>query len=208
MRLCASRVGCLLNQENLANEVGISATTINHWLAVLEASYLIFRIQPYFENLGKRIIKAPKLYFFDVGLVSYLINIETKTQMSRDPLRGHLVENLAVLELMKARLNLGREPNLYFFRDNHNNEVDIVYKKAHQLIPVEIKSAKSFAPAFLKGLKYFRQLTPERVSNGYCVYAGSQSYDIDGFRLINYKNLADIFQEEDESQLSTDPNEF
>ena len=73
LRLCASRVGCILNQESLANEVGVSATTINHWLGVLEASYLIFRVQPYFENLGKRVIKAPKIYFFDVGLVSYLI---------------------------------------------------------------------------------------------------------------------------------------
>lgn len=196
MRLCASRVGCLLNQESLANEVGISATTVNHWLAVLEASYLIFRIQPYFENLGKRIIKASKIYFFDVGLVSYLINIETKTQMSRDPLRGHLVENLVILELMKARLNHGLEPNLYFFRDSHNNEVDIIYKRAHQLIPIEIKSAKSFDSSFLKGLNYFRGLAPDRVSSGYCVYAGSQSYTVDGFRLINYKNLGDLFVEE------------
>jgi len=132
--------------------VGVSSTTINHWLGVLEASYLIFRVQPYFENLGKRVIKAPKIYFFDVGLVSYLIDIETTVQMSRDPLRGHLVENLVVLELVKTRLNQGLDPNLYFFRDNHKNEVDLLYKKAHELIPIEIKSAKSFDRTFLKGL--------------------------------------------------------
>lgn len=196
MRLCASRVGCVLNQENLANEVGISATTVNHWLSVLEASYLIFRIQPYFENLGKRIVKAPKLYFFDVGLVSYLINIETKVQMSRDPLRGNLVENLVVLELMKARLNQGLDPNLYFFRDSHKNEVDVIYKRANELIPIEIKSAKSFSSSFLKGLNYLRQLAPERVRSGYCVYGGSHSYVVNGFHLINYKNVSEIVLKE------------
>ncbi len=192
MRLCASRVGCFLNLENLANEVGVSATTINHWLSVLEASYLIFRVQPYYENFGKRIIKASKLYFFDVGLVSYLINIENKTQMSRDPLRGHLVENLVVLELMKERLNRGLEPNLYFFRDNHNNEIDIIYKRAHELIPIEIKSAQTFDKSFLQRLNYFRRLAPERVIEGYCIYAGSQNYAVDGFHLINFKKTREI----------------
>ena len=194
LKLCAARVGSILNQENLSNEVGVSTTTINHWLSILEASYLIFRIQPYFENFGKRAIKSSKIYFFDVGLVSYLLDIESTSQMSRDPLRGNLVENLVVLELMKARLNQGLDPNLYFFRDNHKNEVDLIYKKAHDLIPIEIKSAKSFDHSFLKGLKYFRQLTIDRVPCGYLVYAGSMSYNIDGFRLINYKNVNIITQ--------------
>lgn len=197
MRLCAGRVGCILNQDNLANEVGISSTTVNHWLSILEASYLIFRIPPYFENFGKRLIKSPKLYFFDVGLVSYLINIETKGQMSRDPLRGNLVENLVVLELMKARLNQGLEPNLYFFRDNHKNEVDIIYKKAHELTPIEIKSASSFDRSFLKGLHYFRQLAAGRVPEGYCVYGGPHSYQVDGFYLLNYKHVSDIVLSEE-----------
>lgn len=194
LRLCASRVGCILNQESLANEVGVSATTINHWLAILEASYLIFRIQPYFENLGKRVIKAPKLYFFDVGLVSYLIDIETTVQMSRDPLRGHLVENLVVLELFKTRLNQGLDPNLYFYRDNHKNEVDLIYKKAHELIPIEIKSAKSFDHSFLKGIEYFKKIIPDRVQTGYLVYAGGMSYKVDDFHLLNYKMAHQIVE--------------
>jgi len=191
LRLCASRVGSILNQENLANEVGISAPTVNHWLAILEASYVIFRIQPYYENFGKRVIKSPKLYFFDVGLVSYLLDIETTNQMSRDPLRGSIVENLVVLELMKARLNQGLEPNLYYFRDNHRNEVDLIYKKAHELIPIEIKSAQSFDPSFLKRLSYFRELAGDRVPTGFLVYAGS-GYNFNGFQLINYKKTCDI----------------
>jgi uncharacterized protein len=186
-RLCASRVGCILNQENLANEIGVSATTINHWLGILEASYLIFRVQPYFENLGKRLIKSPKIYFFDVGLVSYLIDIETIVQMSRDPLRGQLVENLVVLELFKTRLNQGLDPNIYFYRDNHKNEVDLIYKKGHELIPIEIKSAKSFDRSFLKGIQYFKNIIPDRVPTGYVIYAGGMSYKVDDFHLLNYK---------------------
>lgn len=195
LRLCAARVGCILNQANLANEVGLSATTVNHWLAVLEASYLIFRVQPYFENFGKRVIKSPKLYFFDVGLVSYLIDIETVTQMSRDPLRGNLVENLVVLELIKARINQGLEPNLYFFRDSHHNEVDLIYKRAHELIPIEIKSAQTYDSSFLKGLHYFQSMAPDRVPTGYLIYAGELSYHVNGFQLLNYKNLEKIVKE-------------
>lgn len=192
LRLCAARVGSILNQESLGNDVGVSATTINHWFTILEASYLVFRIQPYFENFGKRLIKSPKIYFFDVGLVSYLLDIETTTQMSRDPLRGALVENLVVLELVKARLNQGLEPNLYFFRDNHGHEVDLIYKKAHELIPIEIKSAKSFDPSFIKKLTYFRELTRGRVPVGYLVYSGELSYDVEGVKLINYKNVSRV----------------
>lgn len=192
LRLCAARVGSLLNYDNLANEVGVSATTIHHWFAILEASYLVFRIQPYFENFGKRIIKSPKIFFFDVGLVSYLLDIENLNQISRDPLRGALVENLVVLELMKARLNQGLDPHLYFFRDNHKNAIDLIYKKAHDLIPIEVKSAKSFDPSFLEGMKYFRQLAGERVSEGYLVYSGNMNYKVDSFHIINYKKVYEI----------------
>lgn len=190
-RLCASRVGQIFSQTNLANEVGVSAATIGNWLSILEASYVIFRIAPYYENFGKRLIKSPKLYFFDVGLVSYLLGIENINQISRDPLRGSIVENLVVLELIKARFNRGLEPNLYFFRDNHGNEVDLVYKRANDLIPIEIKSAKSFDPSFLKGLEYFGSLVGERMSKAFLVYAGKQAYKIEGkFSLVNYKDIA------------------
>lgn len=192
LRLCAARVGCVLNQENLGNEVGVSATTIGHWFAILEASYIVFRVQPYFENFGKRVIKSSKIYFFDVGLVSYLLDIETVAQVSRDPLRGQLVENLVVLELVKARLNQGLDPNLYFYRDNYGNEVDLIYKKAHELIPIEIKSAKSFDRSFIKNLIYFRKLVGERIPTGYLVYSGDLNYMVDGFQLMNFKDVSDI----------------
>jgi len=196
IRLCASRVGQVLKYDNLANEVGISATTIKHWLSILEASYIIFKVQPYFENFGKRIIKSPKLYFFDVGLVSYLIDIENQKQLSRDPLRGYLVENLVVLELMKARMNLGLEANLYYYRDSHQNEIDIIYKKANQLIPIEIKSSSTFDSSFLKVINYYRKLAAERVPHAWIVYAGNLSYQVNGAQLINYKQAHTIVTSE------------
>ena len=116
MMLAASRVGQIFNKDNLAGEVGVSAKTIGHWLSILEACYIVYRLPPYFDNFGKRAVKTPKIYFCDVGLVAYLLGIETVEQMARDPLRGHLFENLVVNELMKARFNQGLDPRLYFYQ--------------------------------------------------------------------------------------------
>lgn len=161
----------------------------HRWLSVLEASYLIFRLQPYYENLGKRVIKSPKLYFFDVGLVSYLLGIETVEQLSRDPLRGHLFENMVVLECMKMRMNRCLEPNLYYYRDSHQHEVDLIYKKGHELIPIEIKSAETADLSFSKGLAYFQGIAPDKVPCGYIIYAGQLEYTLGGFELCHYTHL-------------------
>lgn len=140
-------------------------------------------------------IKSPKLYFFDVGLVSFLLGIETTHQMSRDPLRGHIFENLVVLECMKTRMNQCLVPNLYYYRDSHHNEIDLIYKKANQLIPIEIKSSESFDHSFLKRLKYFQTIAPDKVPTGYVIYAGDQEYTVDHFELLSYKNSEKIFIE-------------
>lgn len=194
LRLCAGRIGQVLNQTSLANDVGVSNTTIQHWLSILEASYIVFRLQPYYENFGKRMIKSPKLYFFDVGLVSYLLGIENTGQMSRDPLRGNLFENLVVLECMKLRLNQCLEPNLYYYRDSHHNEVDLIYKKAHELIPIEIKSAESVDRSFLKSLKHFQGLLKDRVPAGYIIYGGDLTYLMDSFHLVSYRDVSRVFE--------------
>lgn len=196
--LCAGRVGQILNQSSLANDVGVSTTTIQHWLSILEASYLIFRLQPYYENFGKRMIKAAKLYFFDVGLVSFLLGIETSQQMFRDPMRGHLFENMVVLECIKTRINQGLSPNLFYYRDSHHNAIDLIYKKAQQLIPIEIKSSESVDPSFVKQLRYFQQLAPDKVSTGYIVYAGNLEYDFHNFALCSYKNCHQIVKTQED----------
>jgi predicted AAA+ superfamily ATPase len=152
------------------------------------------RLQPYFENFGKRMVKAPKLYFTDVGLATYLLGIETSIQMSRDPLRGNLVENLVVIELAKARLNQGLDPQLYFFRDVHGHEVDIVFQTGRELIPVEVKSAQTFDTKFTKNLRQFRELVGERCPSGYVVYTGDEEQTIGLFRLVTIANAASIVE--------------
>lgn len=192
MKLCAGRIGQILNVHSLSGDVGVSSHTINEWLSLLEASFIIIRLQPYFENFGKRIIKSPKLYFTDVGLATYLLDIETLEQINRDPLRGALVENLIILELYKARLNQGLDPQLYYFRDNHQHEIDVIFKKSQQLIPIEIKASKTIANDFFKGLNYFSKLIGSRCEQGYLVYAGEQQQRVDKFKVINYKEIYKI----------------
>lgn len=188
VRLCAGRIGQLLHFESLGNDVGVSSHTIKHWISILEASFIIFRLQPYHANFGKRIIKSSKLFFVDVGLASYLLGIEDIVQMSRDPLRGHLMENLVVLELIKARLSLGLDPQLYYFRDVQGHEIDVVFQKGSELIPMEIKSGTTFNQEFLKNLLFFQQTAGKQASNGYLIYAGEQEQKIQSIRLLNYSH--------------------
>lgn len=190
VRLCAGRIGQLLNAEGLGNDVGASSHTIKHWISVLEASYIVIRLQPYYENFGKRVIKSPKLYFTDVGLASYLLGIENAAQMDRDPIRGHLTENLVLLELMKARLNRGLDPQLYFFRDTHGHETDIVFQSGHQLIPIEIKASKTFNKEFVRGLEYFKDLVGDRCEKGFLIYGGDQEQTYHSFKVLNYNKSA------------------
>jgi predicted AAA+ superfamily ATPase len=192
VRLCAGRVGQVLNKGGLSNELGISTATVGQWLSILEASFVIFMLPPYFENFGKRMIKAPKLYFTDTGLASYLLGLENIEQMRRDPLRGFLFENLIILELLKTRLNMGMDPQLYYYRDNHQNEVDVIFKTANELVPIEIKAAQTFNPNFLRGLNFYQNLVGERVIKKYLVYSGDFEQQIDNTRVLNFKNTKQI----------------
>ena len=193
VRLCAGRIGQIFNAHQLSNEVGVSVPTIKSWLSILQASYVVFLLPPYFENIKKRLIKSPKLYFYDVGLAAYLLGIEAPGQLSRDPLRGALFENLVITELIKARYNQALESNLYFFRDSHQNEVDVVFKQGSWFTTAEIKSAQTFTPYFLKGLNYFRKLFPERMKSEFLVYDGELEQDIQGIHVTNYRTIAEKF---------------
>lgn len=195
IKICAGRIGQLINVEGIGNEVGVSSHTIRHWISILEASYIIFRLQPYFENFGKRIVKSSKIYFTDVGFATYLLGIETIQQLERDPLRGNLVENLLILELMKARLNLGLDPHLYFFRDTHGHEVDLIFQSGHELIPIEIKASKTFHSDFLKNILFFQNLSLERAPKGYLIYAGNQEQKIGSIELLNFMRASEIIKQ-------------
>jgi len=188
IKICAGRTGQLLNMEEIGGEIGVSANTVKEWISILEASFIVFRLQPYFENFGKRIIKSPKLYFTDVGLAVYLLGIENETQLTRDPLRGHLFENLVVLELMKSRLNRGMDPQLFYYRDVQKNEVDLIFKSGNLLIPIEIKSAKTYNSEFLETLRFFQVLAKDRAPKGYLIYGGMEEQSIHSIKLLNYQH--------------------
>jgi len=190
--LSASRVGQVFNKDSLAGEVGVSSKTIGHWLSILEACYIVYRLPPYFDNFGKRTVKSPKIYFCDVGLVAYLLGIETIEQMARDPLRGHLFENLVVNELMKARFNQGLDPRLYFYQITGRSEVDLIYQRGHELIPIEIKSSRTFNSSLISGIKSFTKIVPDRSANPYLIYSGDEEMKVGDVQLLNYRHAAKI----------------
>jgi predicted AAA+ superfamily ATPase len=188
LKLVASRIGQLINTQGLGQELGLSNHTIKQWLSVLETSFIIQRLEPYYQNFGKRVIKSPKLYFVDVGLASFLLDIETPLQMARDPLRGSLFENLVMMDLYKTQLHQGRSTPFYFYRDSNQKEIDCLYKKAGDLLPIEIKSSLTFSPNFFKNIKYFNILTKTNTPKGYVIYPGDMEITATSYELLNYKN--------------------
>ena len=192
IRLLAGRTGHVLNLHSLGNEIGVSGKTLKEWVSVLEASFIVFRLPPYFENFGKRITKSSKLYFTDTGLLCYLLGIEKPEQVARDPAFGHLFENLVVMEALKARLNQGLDPNLYFFRDNNRQEVDLVYKKGRKLFPVEIKASMTWSQDFLRGIDYFRRTVPDS-GKGTVIYSGELQPDLKAASVIHFKRTGELF---------------
>ncbi len=174
VRLCAGRVGQLLNLQSLGDDVGISHTTARTWLTLLEASYVVFLLRPWHTNLSKRQIKSPKLYFYDVGLASYLLGAENELHVNRHPLRGHLFENLVVLEALKYRYNRGRRNNLYFWRDAKGNEVDLLIEQGPDVVPVEIKAGATISSDWLKGLSIFAGKLPSPPKYRALVYGGTE----------------------------------
>lgn len=187
VRLCAGRIGQLINMEGLGNETGVSSHTVKHWISILEASFIVFRLQPYYENFGKRIVKTSKLYFTDTGLASYLLGIEDINQISRDPLRGNLIENLMILEMIKERFNHGKDSQLYFFRDAYGHEVDLIFQRGHELIPIEIKASQTIHRDFFKNLNFFTDLLGKRAPKGYLIYTGDKNQSFKEFEVLNYK---------------------
>ncbi|MBI2265170.1 MAG: ATP-binding protein [Armatimonadetes bacterium] len=183
--LLAGRVGQIVNHSSLSSDVGVTSTTIRSWLSVLQASYVVFELAPFFENIRKRVIKAPKIYFTDVGLAAFLLGIHTAEQASRDPLRGNLYENLVIAEIVKGAINKGIRPEIYFFRDSHGNEVDLLIKERGELIPIETKSSRTFTMDFVKGLERFQALGLDRVTAGAVLYGGEQRFDMRGVRVFN-----------------------
>jgi hypothetical protein len=190
LKVCATRVGQQINYSAIGNDCGIDQKTVLNWLGILEASFIAFRLQPYYNNLGKRLLQMPKLYFYDTGLCSSLLEIETEKQMANHPLRGLLFENLIILELLKSRLNRGLRSNLYYWKDRTGNEIDILLDQSAGTIPVEVKSASTFNQEFVKGLRYWQKLNPH-IKSSYLVYAGKAG-ELEGTHIVNWQQLQNI----------------
>ncbi|HSC24921.1 MAG TPA: ATP-binding protein [Candidatus Babeliales bacterium] len=174
IKLCAGRIGQVINYSSLAQDCGISHTTVYKWLTVLQASYILFLLQPFHKNFSKRLVKKPKLYFYDTGLACSLLGLEQESQVETHYLKGSLYENLVVLELLKARLNKGLLPNLYFWRDLAGHEVDLIAEWGGSIKAIEIKAGATLQPNFVKNVNYFCSLSPE--SKGYVLYPGQEGF--------------------------------
>ena len=202
MRLLAGRAGQLVNNSAIANEVGVSSVTIGSWLSILESSHLVYILKPWFTNRTSQVVKTPKVYFCDTGLAAYLLGIETPAQMQRDPLLGSLFENLAVTEALKARLNSGSEPNLYFFRNSKGLEVDLILKKQDKLQLFEVKSGKALNDEFTKNMEHFINLYSNYVDaskiKGTVIYSGDDYASYKDFSYINFHNIEAQFKNTEE----------
>jgi len=176
LRLCAGRIGQPLNMQSLGNDLGVSHTTVRHWLTLLEASYIVFLLPSWHANISKRQIKRPKLYFYDVGLACFLLSIQRVSHVDPHPLRGALFENLVMMEFLKHRLHRGLRSNLYFWRDPKGHEVDLIIDQGPYVTPVEIKSSQTIHGSFFKGLSTFsRRVKQHQVIHPTLVYAGADA---------------------------------
>jgi hypothetical protein len=189
VRLCAGRTGQLLNLSTLAADSGISHNTAKAWISVLEASYILFQLRPHHANFNKRLVKAPKLYFYDAGLVSWLLGIQTPQQLETHPLRGSIFETFVIAELMKFRLNRGEQPNLYFWRDSNGNEVDIIIEQGQHLIPIEIKSGKTVARDFFSSLDKWKALAGDLSLEPTLIYGGTDNYRHKKVRVTGWNDV-------------------
>ena len=196
LKLCASRIGSLFVASQLANEVGVSANTIKSWLSVLQASYIITLLPPYYENVPKRLVKTPKLYFNDTGIACYLLDIESPQQLARDKMRGPLFENLIVMEAIKQRLNQGKPSNAYFYRDSNQNEIDLLLKQGSEFTGIEIKSSMTYHKSFEQTLRRMAKYVLGNVKRRAVVYAGEMENDLGEIQLLHYSHLNRLLSQE------------
>ncbi len=189
LRLCAGRVGSLFNASELSNEVGVTVNTIRSWLSILQASYIVFMLHPYYENSRKRLTKTPKLFFYDTGLVCYLLGIETAQQLSSDRMRGHLFENMVIADLVKRYCNMGKSPEFMFYRDSNGNEIDLLVPSGQRMEGYEIKSAATYNSSFEKGFRNLPEQLSQRLVRRAVVYNGTQERRNAEIEVLRYFSL-------------------
>ncbi len=189
IKLCAGRTGQILDYTSLSNDCGISVSTAKEWLSILEASYVIFLLRPYYNNFNKRVIKRPKLYFYDTGLAAHILEIENTKQLESHYARGFLFENMIVAELLKKRYNSGKNSNLFFYRDSNQHEIDIIMDSASMRNLIELKSARTFTKDFMKEFKYWKKNIEKGNVRFFVVYGGDEDFDFLDTKVVSWRNL-------------------
>lgn len=189
MKLCAARVGSIFNASELSGEVGVDGKTIASWLSVLQASYVVYLLPPYYENISKRLVKSPKLYFCDPGLACYLLDIESPRQLARDKMRGNIFENFIIMEAVKHRMNAGKDGGVFFYRDSNQNEVDLLLKEDGEITALEVKSSQTYSPSFEDTLKKLPGWIKTSVRRRGVIYAGNFENTAGEIEVFNYKHI-------------------
>jgi uncharacterized protein len=195
MKLCAGRVGQILNMSSLASDADLSVHAVQEWLSVLEASYIIFLLTPYYRNFSKRVIKAPKLYFYDTGLACSLLSITNSEQVFLNPARSGLFESYVIADFYKQRFNKGLNPNCYYWRDQSGYEVDCVLEYSNSLVPIEIKASRTFNKHFIDYLSRWNTIAGGQPQDNILIYAGDINQDASYGRLMSWQSIGALVQE-------------
>lgn len=194
MRMCAGRIGQVLNLSSLGNDCGITHATAKAWLSLLQATYVVFLLEPYYQNYGKRLIKSPKLYFMDTGLACSLLRIRNEQELQESYMRGPLVETLIISDLIKQQYNLEQQPTLFFWRDKAGHEIDCIIDQPNQPIPVEIKAGKTVTSSFFQEMAFWQEQTKNQEAPRYLVYAGDKNHNWPLAQALSWKNSGNIIE--------------
>lgn len=187
--VCAGYIGQTVNYSNMANSIGVSVNTVQNWLSVLETSFIVYQLTPYFRNFNKRITKATKLYFYDTGLACSLLRIRTVEALDNYFQKGALFENFIINEISKQYFNQGERPPIYYWRDHKGHEIDLLIDQGSQLLPIEIKAGRTFSSSFFKNLDWWRQIADIPVRESFVVYGGDEDWRLENGKLISWRNL-------------------
>ncbi len=192
LEICAGRIGQLVNFSDIGNLIGVSYQTVNKWISVLETSFIVYTLRPYHQNFNKRIVKTPKLYFYDTGLACALLNLRHLEDLNRHFAKGALFENFIINEILKNQINQNLSPKNYFWNVSGSYEIDLLLDKGGRLMPIEIKSSRTINSQFFEGLKYFQTLSGALPTESYLIYGGDEVQKRSVAQVLSWQNLDDI----------------
>lgn len=195
IRVCAARVGNILNYADIARDCDLSLNTVKSWISILEASYIIKLVQPYYKNYNKRVIKTPKLYFYDTGIICNLLGIKNIDELNIHPMRGAIFESMMISNIYKYNFNSDLAPNIFFWRDTKGNEIDcLIEKKFNETVPIEIKSGMTLSRRFFKEIENWNNITKEN-ANAYLIYGGNEDWIRQEAKVFSWQNCYQMLKE-------------